>query len=905
MFKKSRISQALMLAFGGTVLLGTLPTQALAQRVEITGSAIKSISSETALPVTVLKVDDLAKAGVTNAEQALAFVSSNQTATVTSSSVGGTNGGVAFADLRGLGAARTLVLLNGKRLVVNPYLNEAVDLNSIPYGAVERIEVLNDGASAIYGSDAISGVVNFITRKDYQGVNLTGSLVEPTTSGGGTNYQLGITGGIGSLTEQSWNIFGGISYSKQDPLPAIDREFAKTAVIPSRGVDRSSGTTFPGNYTQNGVAGTFNPSLPDCNPVTSNPAGGICRFDYVPFINIIPEQEQWSAIVKGSYAVDKSNTVSLEYIQANNSVSSKISPTPVTGLIVPASNPFYPGGPGGTPANTDPAFNPANDINVGWRQTTLGGRASTIESKTDRFLLEWQGVYQNWDYTVFALQSNADVKNNFTGGYVSRPGLQAGLNGTPINPGDPAPPFLNPFGAQSALGQEYLIGQQIIGQVQSAEGKLQGIGASVSGEVYKLPAGPMTLALGIEYYKDSADYINNFVLIRQAASSGLELAEDSSGNRNWTGFMAELNIPVVKDLEINLAARYDDYSDFGGTFNPKASVRWQAMKDLLVRGSINSGFRAPTLYDVYAPNSITFTEDSYDDPVLCPNGTAIAALGGVQSRDCGQQFQQQQGGNLALQPETSTAWTVGLVFQPTPASTLSVDYWNYKVDSSIGPTGENVIFGDPVKYANQFVRCSQLSPAEQAALVSTCGSNQTGDPLAYIINKQLNLGTYKTSGLDFAAGWRSEATEYGRFSVGYNGTYILSYEYQLEAGAAYNDNLGVYFNGLPISQYRHTLSFGWQNGPWAAGILNRFSLGYEDENDVDPQFYNKVGSVNTWDLTGTWTGIKGLSISVGLLNMFNQAPPFSNQGSGFQVGYDYRNASPIGRAFLLRGTYSF
>ncbi len=899
MFKKSRISQALLIAFGGTVALGGFHSAAQAQRVEITGSAIKRISSETALPVTVLRIDDLAKAGVTNAEQAVAFISSNQSSTVTGSSVGASTGGAAFADLRGLGAERTLVLVNGKRVVVNPYLNAAVDLNSIPYGAVERIEVLNDGASAIYGSDAISGVINFITRKDYQGLSLTGSITEPTTKGGGQTYDLGASGGIGSLSEQGWNLFGSIAYTVQEALPAIDRAYAASAIIPSRGYDRSSGTTFPANYTQGQNIST-NPSLPTCNPPTSNPVGGICRFDYVPFINIIPDQEQLSVLAKGSYAIDKANTLSLEFFQANNEVKSKISPTPVTGLTMPAANPFFPGGPGGTPANTDPAFNPANDITVGWRTASLDGRATTTESKTDRFLLEWQGNYMNWDYTVAALQSNATVKNSFTGGYVSRPGLQDGLNGAN------GAPFLNPFGAQSALGQDYLLSQQIIGQVQNSEGQLQGVLGQVSGEVYKLPAGPMTLALGIEYYKDKAEYINNFTLIRQAASSGLELAEDSSGSRHWTGFMAELNIPVLKDLEVNLAARYDDYSDFGGTFNPKASVRWTPIQDVLVRGSINTGFRAPTLYDVYAPNSITFTENSYDDPVLCPGGVVNSAAGGVAARDCNQQFQQQQGGNQNLQPETSTAWSVGLVFQPTKSSTLSIDYWNYVVDDSIGPTGENVIFDDPTKYASDYVRCSQLSPAEQAALAGTCGAGQSGDPLAYIVNTQKNLGTYKTSGLDFGAQWLSEATPYGRFSAGYVGTYILSYEYQLEAGGVYNDNLGVYFNGLPISQYRHTLNFGWQYEAFAVGLLNRFSLGYEDENTaVAPAFYNKVGSVNTWDLTATWTGVKNLSVTLGLLNMFNQEPPFSNQGAGFQVGYDYRNASPIGRAILLRGTYSF
>jgi iron complex outermembrane receptor protein len=264
----------------------------------------------------------------------------------------------------------------------------------------------------------------------------------------------------------------------------------------------------------------------------------------------------------------------------------------------------------------------------------------------------------------------------------------------------------------------------------------------------------------------------------------------------------------------------------------------------------------------------------------------------------------QSSGNKNLQPETSTAWGVGLVFQPTPASTVSVDYWNYVIKDSIGDVGEEALFGDPTKYASNFVRCSQLTP-EQSAPIDQC-NNPTGDPLAFIANPDVNLGTYKTSGLDFAAAWRSEATDYGRFSVGWQATYVLQYEYQLEAGGVYNNNLGVYFNGNPISRYRQILNFGWQQGPWAVNLINRYSRGYTDQNlDVEPEFYNTVGAVNTWDLAATWTAVKNLSVTAGLTNLFNQAPPFSNNSNGVQTGYDYRYASPIGRAFILRAVYTF
>jgi iron complex outermembrane receptor protein len=409
------------------------------------------------------------------------------------------------------------------------------------------------------------------------------------------------------------------------------------------------------------------------------------------------------------------------------------------------------------------------------------------------------------------------------------------------------------------------------------------------------------MAIGAEFYRDSADYKNNFGLIRQAASSGLELAQDSNGSRSWWGMFVEFNFPILKDLDLNIAGRYDDYSDSGSTFNPKVSMRWNPIKEVLIRGSYNEGFRAPSLYEKYSPKYLTFTENDYNDPVLCPGGQVNTAAGGVESRDCGIQFQNQFGGNEDLKSETSTAWSVGFVLQPIVNTTMSVDYWNYRVNNSINNTGETVIFGDPEKYANNFVRCSQLSP-EDAAAIDACGI-PGGDPLAYIVNYKVNLGTYKTSGIDFSAAWRSAATDIGTFSVGWQATYVMTYEYQLESGGPFYNNLGTYFNGQPITRYRQYLNMGWQYNDWTVNLINRYSGGYTDENADDQG--NEVGAVNTWDLALTWSGIKGLVLTAGLTNMFNQEPPFSNQASGFQVGYDYRYGNPIGRAFLLRANYTF
>lgn len=902
-----------MRAVAGGAIAAACAAAAHAQRVEVTGSSIRQIATEAALPVTVLRTEDLAKAGVTNAEQALSFITSNQSGINSARAVSSMNGGAANADLRGLGAGRTLVLVNGKRMIANSYDSgeaSAVDLNTIAYGAVERIEVLNDGASAIYGADAVAGVVNFITRREFQGLTLNGSLSQPFASGGGEGYDLGATGGVGSLAEQGWNLFGSVGYRWQKPLPASARSYASTGYLPGRGLELLSSVTFPANYYQGDY--TFNPSLPGCQPPSSLPVAGSdpsCGFDYSAYADLVPKQNQLSALAKGSVALGNDNTLSLEYLRGQNELSTRSAPTTVFVQGMPSANPFYPGGAGlagvpGTPANTSPNFNPGAPLDyVDWRTTAAGPRESTVDSSADRWLLDWVGSHDGWDYSVALLQSTSNVRNSFDNGYVNSAGMNAGVTGAAL-PGGQIAPWLNPFGAQTAAGAAYIGAQQITGVLQRSEGTLRGFKADASSQIVRLPAGPLTMALGAEYYKDSVGISNDTARIAQASGSGLEGAIDSSGSRSWTGLFAELNAPVLKDLELNLALRYDDYSDFGSTVNPKASLRWTPAPELLFRGSYNTGFRAPSLYDVNAPGQTTYTYSiSLSDPLLCPGGVVDSAAGGIASRDCDTYFQQTLGGNRQLQPESSTAWSLGLVLQPGASWLLSVDYWNYAIDDSIGNVGEDAIFADPVKYANRIVRCSQV-PASQQGIYSKCGMG-SGDAIAYVDNTKSNLGTYDTSGIDMAASWRGQAGEFGRFFAGWQATYVLNFEYQLEPGGVFYNNLGLFFNGRPVSRYRQVLNLGWQQGDWLLNLVNRYARGYLDQNAVPPLYANTVDATNTWDLALSWNGLKNTLLTAGVTNLFDQDPPFSNQDVGPPSGYDYRFANPIGRAFLLRAVYTF
>jgi iron complex outermembrane receptor protein len=911
MKRRTQLSLAVGAAFG-VGIAGFAPgvqaqssTQAL-DRVEVTGSLIKRVESELALPVTNISMDELQRAGITNAEQTLrAITQNNAGGAVTSGSVSANNGGASYASLRALGAQRTLVLLNGKRIINNPNQTVAVDLNTMPMAAIERIEVLSDGASATYGTDAIAGVINYITRKQYQGITV-GAETQLPEEGGAETYLANVLAGWGNLATQGWNVFGGFNFRKQLPLGGTERSFMESSYIPARGFDGTSSTTFPGNYSQSGTITNTNPTLPGCFPPSSIRVrnNSFCSADTQVFTDVLPDQEQYSLFLKGSAALGENNTLSAEYFYSKNIVNSQIAPSPETGLTMQPNSPFFPGN-GITPI-TNPALNPANSISVGWRTTALGPRQTEIENETQRAVLSLDGNAKGWDYTANLLWSTAHVTSEFKQGYGNRSALVNGMLG------QNGAPFLNPFGSQTAQGLAYMQANQVLGQIQDIDGTMWSINGAAQTQFGKLAGGPMSLAIGAEYRSEDNTFKTDTAKASQSSSSGLAGAAPlREGDRHVWAIAAEMNFPILKNLEAAVAVRYDDYSDFGGTTNPKVAIRYQPVEALLLRGSYNTGFAAPTLAQLYAPNATTFTGGRYSDPVLCPNGVPNLAAGAVPSRDCGLQFQQLTGGNPNLQPEESDAWTVGFVFQPTPEISFGLDYWNYKVTDNLGVIGETTIFGDYSKYSSLFVRCSAAPPSRTA----TIGACQIpgGDPLAYIVNTQQNLGETKTQGIDGQFNWKGRPGPYGTFSFELRGTYVLKYEFQVEPNGQFYDPVGN-FNaqfGGPVIRYQQVTAFGWQYGAWQANLFNRFFTGYKDQNPGGTSVQaawndNTVGKTSLWNLSATWTGIKGLTLQAGVLNLLDSDPPYSNQVLRFQSrAYDDRFASPIGRTWQLAAKYEF
>ncbi|MDP5007983.1 MAG: TonB-dependent receptor plug domain-containing protein, partial [Glaciimonas sp.] len=295
------------------------------QRVEITGSSIKRVAAQGALPITVVKTDDFAKQGITTAAEALATISSNQSSFNAASNVGQGRTVGAAADLRGLGANKTLVLLNGRRLANSAFNGAAVNLNVIPIAALDRVEVLRDGASAIYGTDAIGGVINFITKRSYTGLNLSAEGIVPEQAGG-AEKRFNLSGGFGDLEEDGYNIWATIDYHSQNGVKASDRSFARPGLVnPGLGLNGGSGNSNPANYYDINAKTSGNPyASTGCQPPLTQAINGACRYNSQALTGIVPKTEEIAFISKGTFKLNQDNNASIEFLHSESKIKTSI-----------------------------------------------------------------------------------------------------------------------------------------------------------------------------------------------------------------------------------------------------------------------------------------------------------------------------------------------------------------------------------------------------------------------------------------------------------------------------------------------------------------------------------------------------------------------------------------------------
>lgn len=837
-----------------------------AQKVTVTGSSIKGVAAQSASPITVIKTEELIKQGVTTVEEALNKVSANQAGFSTSQNIGKSNTSGSAANLRGIGTDKTLVLLNGRRLANSPFSTSEVNLNIIPLAMVERIEVLRDGASAVYGADAIAGVINFITKKQYQGFGISGGVLAPEESGG-EKQDVSIFGGYGDLDEQGYNLYGVVDYRKSDPIWAKDRKVSRRGgLIPELGMAVGSTAGFPANLWDSGV-GVVNPYInANCNDAPNTfVSGSRCLLNTQALIGITPKEETLSALGKATIKLTDNLNAVAEYVYTKSEVTTSIAPDVWGGsLTLPNSSKYYPGK-GITPG----IAGLQDDEAVLYLRSQAGNRVSHTINESNRFFAGIEGEAYGWDLNGGVTYAKGEASDSFKSGYLNQDKVQAALNnGT-----------LNPFGAQ-APGDEGLWSTfDVSGKTNTASLESTTVDFTVSRPIFTLPAGDVGFALGGSFTKQEWDAKVNSEIVALVPGSGIDPEKPiSEGDRENTAVFTEIHIPILSNLEAQLAARYDDYSDFGDTFNPKVALRWEPLKEVMFRTSYSTGFRAPSLWEINAPQSETWTSSNFNNPKVCDaDGKPTSTLYADQ---CGMQFKRKQGGNPDLQPEESTSFTAGFVLEPIKNLVFTADYYNIEIDGLVGSVSPNMIFDNLDLYGNLIVY---------------------GDDnrIQYLNTTIQNMGGLKTEGIDLSLNYQTPMTASGRFGFGIDGTYVIKMDYQSEPGGEWEGSVGVYEDPAVV-RWKHTANLNWSYENWAMRFEQQFTRGYEDASgDRD------VSDYTLYNISGTYTGFKNLELTAGIKNMFDAEPAASDATNNAQYGFDPRYSDPTGRAYFVRGTYKF
>ncbi|UUS60197.1 MULTISPECIES: TonB-dependent receptor [Acinetobacter] len=835
-------------------------------KVTVTGSSIKGVAAQSASPITVIKAEELIKQGVTTVEEAMNKVSANQAGFVTSQNIGKSNTSGSSANLRGIGTDKTLVLLNGRRLANSPFSTSEVNLNIIPLAMVDRVEVLRDGASAVYGADAIAGVINFITKKQYTGAGISGGIFAPEEAGG-DKKDVSIFGGYGDLDEQGFNVYGVIDYRKTDPIWAKDRKVSKRGgLIPELGMAIGSTAGFPANIGDSGV-GIVNPYINDnCNNAPNTFVSGTrCLLNTQALIGIIPEEETLSALGKATIKINDNINAVAEYIYTKSEVTTSIAPDVWGGsLTIPNTSKYYPGN-GITPGITGLK----DDEAALYLRSQAGNRVSHTINESNRVFAGIEGEALGWDVNAGVTYAKGESSDSFKSGYLNMEKVQDALNdGT-----------LNPFGAQAPEDAGKWSTFDVRGKTNVASLESTSVDFTISRPIFELPAGEVGFAFGGSFTKQDWEAKVNSPIVALVPGSGIDPDKPiSKGDRENTAFFTEFHIPILPTLEAQLAARYDDFSDFGDTFNPKVSLRWEPTKQLMFRSSYSTGFRAPSLWEINAPQSETYTSASFDNPRFCdaegkPNDVNYAD-------QCGMQFKRKQGGNPDLQPEESTSYTAGFVFEPIKNLVFTADYYNIEIEDLVGSITPDMIFDNLSQYGNLIV----YAPDGR---------------IQYLNTTLQNMGGLKTSGVDLSLNYQTPNTPTGRWGFGIDGTYVIKMDYQTEKGGEWEGLVGVY-DDPAVVRWKHTANLNWAYENWGLRFEQQFTRGYEDASET-----RDVADYTLYNVAGTYKGFKNLELTAGIKNMFDAEPAASDAKNNAQYGYDPRYSDPTGRTYFVRGTYKF
>ncbi|MBI5722268.1 MAG: TonB-dependent receptor [Burkholderiales bacterium] len=949
LFRLNPLPAAARLAVGAGAVAGTLgtlgtmsaPALAQEQRIEITGSAIRRLDAETALPVQILRREDIARTGVSTVEQLLQSIAavSSQGAITNAVGAGNSTYGLSSVSLRGLGEDRTLVLVNGRRLAAFAGGNGAsVNVNAIPLAAVERVEVLKDGASSLYGSDAIAGVVNFILSKDFQGVEIAGTYNQPTRSGGGDSQRVSLVAGFGDRARDRFNATVSLSLHKEAALFAKDRDFARTGNVPpyiaaaatgqgniegaynpgtgapydpaaenvvgntpgrQPGFGNSPGTGYGNPLAATNQCGLINMYLDPSLTTNGNP---FCTFDSNAFVGLVPKTESTALTGNFAFAFSDSLEAFADVLYSRNIATQRFQPSPLRrsfmvtdalfaqqgvepALIIRPTNPNYALAAAYLTAQGFGAL-VGQPLAVTARVFDFGDRTQEDTSTQTRMSLGLRGSLAGQEWEVAATQNRNKLSGTVPDGYFSQVAFARVVN-------SPTSDY-NPWSlTQSAAFNAALAasGAKYTGSTLDAKSESTSVDGRVTGDIVKLPAGALQYAAGLQARQESLVTTPSAAL-GTGDIAGLGGATPPVDRERKIGSaFGELNIPVIKGLEGTVAARYDRYNDVGSSSTYKGSVRFQPMREVLLRGSVGTGFRAPTLIDLWQPQALGSSEQFNDDG---PGGTGQTDL----------QVNSLTGGNPALKPEKSTQSSVGLVLQPLRELSIGIDYFQFKVEDIISlPSAQEVVS-----------RFRAGDPAFAGLVTLTPGTND----IESIIQTLQNVGSAKARGVDLDVSYRMNLGG-SRLDLGLSGTYFIQFD-QTSPGGAVSRKVGTIVegpNGDPVLstnsgvldgvvlRWKHYLSATWSTGAWALTFAQNYYHGYRDGNDLNGNEH-RVPAQSIYDAQVAFTGIKNVKVALGARNLFDKDPPlFIPTSNQFQAGYDITQYDPRGRVVYLSGSFRF
>ncbi|GAA4858289.1 TonB-dependent receptor [Luteimonas vadosa] len=945
------------------VLLLSLPALCLAQEqseattldtVTVTGSRIKKAELEDQVPVQTVTREDIDRTGLTSiADVVQALTASGSALNTKFNSSGnfgfppdgsGVGAGSAQVDLRHLGSRRVLVLVDGMRWVNEASasgVGAAVDLNTIPLAIVERIEVLEDGASALYGSDAIAGVVNIITRRNFDGASVSLQYGEYAEGDGATTKADFAWGRNGERS----NLFLGASYTEQEPVRSADRAQARFPV-PGTGVAFGSSGTPTGRFIfrnpNTGVTHDLTPNNGASNPIY-NPTQTGCtrtdsyhcfatadRFNFSPFNLVLTPSER--AGLFGQFRLDISDNTSFyaRGLYNRRKSTNQAAPEPIflglsagTGnpradnIFISRLNPFNPFGFDLDARLSTPAAQ-RNLFLIGRRPVEGGPRIFNQDVDTWYLGTGLEGRFEVGERTWFwdanlAYSENQAEQTNY-GSYDIRnialalgdPAACAAVTGcTP----------LNLFGGPGTLTPAMLAFIQPVVRDESENTLLQAT-ANISGDLVELWAGPLSFAGGIEHRRYEGFYQPDALTVA-GFYNGVP-SRPTSGEYDVSEVYTEFSLPLFVDsplgkrLDLSLAGRYSDYSTFGGEFTGKLGLRWQLVDELLFRATYAEGFRAPTIGELFGSASrfdavlADPCSEPLRDPTLLGNCRTLGAPAGYSQPN--PQISVTTGGNRDLEPETADSFSMGMVWSPSVLENsaiaervdLEVTFYRHWIDGGIQAVDAQTQLNLCVATLDPRF-CSGITRASTGAINS-------------FSNRLTNLSTIKTDGWDVDLFWTFPDSDLGKFKVSWRNTFVGRYEARGAAGVRQPLRPGVEVNNSSIPEWTSNFVTDWARNNWSAAWTIRHIDEVRETCRTtafpvcsDPTLNRNVLEATTYhdlQVGYKFDWMRGLQLTAGVNNVADEDPPICLTCS--LNGYDASTYDiPGGRFWYVRADLRF